>query len=95
MTDDEIILRKKLRDDLQFYCRKNLKVRIKKEGDDGKKIVPFVWNKAQVYIHAKLEQQKKLCGRVRALILKGRQQGCSTYIAARFYHKTTVVAPSR
>ena len=26
---------------------------------------------------------------MRALILKGRQQGCSTYVAARYYHKAT------
>ena len=25
---------------------------------------------------------------MRALILKGRQQGCSSYVAARFYHRT-------
>jgi len=28
-------------------------------------------------------------GRVRAVVLKGRQQGCSTYVAARFYWKVT------
>ena len=26
-------------------------------------------------------------GKVRALVLKGRQLGCSTYVAARFYHR--------
>ena len=30
-----------------------------------------------------------MTGKVRALILKGRQQGCSTYVAARFYHRVT------
>lgn len=46
-------------------------------------------NRAQTYIHERLEEQKSTTGRVRALILKGRQQGCSTLIAARFYHRTT------
>lgn len=40
------------------------------------KTEPFVWNKAQHYIHAKLEEQKARTGKVRAIILKGRQQGC-------------------
>jgi hypothetical protein len=51
--------------------------------------VPFVWNKAQRYIHARLEDQLTSLGYVRALILKGRQQGCSTLIGARFYQKTS------
>jgi hypothetical protein len=46
--------------------------------------VPLRLNKAQHYIHAKLEEQKRTTGRVRALILKGRQQGVSTYVEARF-----------
>jgi hypothetical protein len=32
---------------------------------------------------------QKRNGRVRALILKARQQGCSTYVGARFYWKAT------
>lgn len=52
------------------------------------RLVPFVWNKAQQYIHERLEAQKAEKGYVRALILKGRQQGCSTYVAARYYQET-------
>src|SRR5262245_44936803 len=40
-------------------------------------------------LHTQLEQMKRETGRVRALVLKGRQIGISTYIAARFYHATT------
>src|SRR5262245_57957608 len=40
-------------------------------------------------LHTQLEQMKRETGRVRALVLKGRQIGISTYIAARYYHKTT------
>lgn len=55
---------------------------------DGR-LEPFQWNRAQKYIHERLEKQLKETGKVRALILKGRQQGCSTLIAARFYHRTS------
>lgn len=47
----------------------------------------FEMNRAQLYIHERLEAQLKATGRVRALILKGRQQGVSTYVQARFFHK--------
>lgn len=76
--------RLRLRDDLEFYARNCLKIRTK-----GGKVEPFLFNKAQRYIHERLEEQKARTGRVRALILKGRQQGCSTYVGARYYHATT------
>ena len=47
----------------------------------------FEFNRAQQYLHGRLEQQRIATGRVRAVILKGRQQGCSTYIQARFFHQ--------
>lgn len=47
----------------------------------------FQFNRAQLYLHERLERQRELTGRVRAVILKGRQQGCSTYIQARFFHQ--------
>lgn len=49
--------------------------------------IPFMLNQAQVYAHERLEAQLKSLGRVRALVLKGRQQGLSTLIQARFFHK--------
>lgn len=52
-------------------------------------LISFRFNKAQRYIHAKLEEQLALRGWVRALVVKGRQQGCSTYLNARNYHKVT------
>lgn len=75
---------KRLRDDLEFYARNCLKIRTK-----SGKVVPFQFNRAQRYIHERLEEQRAKIGKVRALILKGRQQGCSTYIGARFYHRTS------
>jgi hypothetical protein len=50
--------------------------------------VPFTLNRAQHYIHDRLQAQLKEKGKVRAIILKGRQQGCSTYVQARYFHKT-------
>jgi transcriptional regulator with XRE-family HTH domain len=51
--------------------------------------LPLAFNRAQRHIHERLEAQRAELGRVRALILKGRQQGCSTYIGGRFYHRTS------
>lgn len=47
----------------------------------------FEFNRAQLYIHERLEAQINATGKVRALVLKGRQQGVSTLIQARFFHK--------
>lgn len=82
LTDDEVFIR--LRDNLPVYAQVALKIRTK-EG----MVTPFKFNKAQRYIHQRLEDQRRRTGRVRALILKGRQQGCSTYVSGRFYHKST------
>ncbi len=84
MTPQEKNILQRLKDDFTHYASKCLKIRTKSGS-----VEPFLLNKAQKYIHAKLEQQKKETGKVRALILKGRQQGCSTYVGARFYHKVT------
>lgn len=48
----------------------------------------FEFNRAQQYIHERLEAQLESTGKIRALVLKGRQQGVSTYVQARFFHKT-------
>lgn len=77
-------MHEKLNNNLEFFAKHCLKIK-PKEGD----VKPFIFNKAQKYLHYRLEQQLAKTGRVRALILKGRQQGCSTYVAARFYHKAT------
>lgn len=47
----------------------------------------FEFNKAQLYVHDRIESQLKNTGRVRANILKGRQQGVSTYTQGRYFHK--------
>lgn len=84
MSVQEKAIRRRLRDDLPHFCSKCLKIRTKSGA-----IKELVLNKAQLYLHSRLEQQMAETGKVRAIIVKGRKQGCSTYIAARHYHKVT------
>ena len=69
----------RLRDDFEFFARNVLRIRTK-----SGEIKPFVLNRAQRYVHQRLEAQRRK-GKVRAIILKGRQLGASTYIQGRFY----------
>lgn len=80
-TADDMLAQLLANDEL--YCARNLKIRTK-EGA----IVPFLWNDSQRKLHEMLEQQKAETGRVRAIVLKGRQQGISTYVASRFFKRT-------
>lgn len=84
LTKRERAIRQRLKDEFDHYSGKVLKIRTKTG-----KVEPFVFNRAQRFIHSKLEEQLERKGRVRALILKGRQQGCSTYVGGRYYHRTT------
>lgn len=79
-----IAIKQRLKDDFEHYAVRCLKIRAKTG-----QVLPLELNKAQKYTHAKLEEQKGRTGKVRALVLKGRQQGMSTYIGARFYHRVT------
>ncbi len=84
MSDERLAIKQRLKDDLPHYSSKCLKIRSKVGS-----IEPFVLNKGQLHIHNQLQMQLGATGKVRALILKGRQLGCSTYIGARYYHKVT------
>lgn len=77
-------IRQKLKDDFEHFAKKCLKIRTK-----SGQVEPFLMNRAQRYLHERLENQLLEIGKVRALILKGRQQGCSTYVGGRFYWKST------
>jgi hypothetical protein len=83
-ADAERALRLRLMRDFPYYAQAALRIRSKSGA-----IVPLTLNAAQRYLHGRLEAQKAETGMVRALILKGRQQGCSTYVGGRFYHRTT------
>ena len=56
--------------------------------DAGEGFVPFTFNEAQEVMNAALEKQLAETGRVRAIILKARQQGISTFCAGRVFWKT-------
>lgn len=84
LSDRERSVRFHLKDDFQHYAAKCLRIRAK----DGT-IGPLALNTAQRYLHGRLEEQKAKTGKVRALVLKGRQQGVSTYVGGRFYHRCT------
>lgn len=86
MTDEERAIRQRLKDDFDHYAAKCLRIRPK---DPRSGPVPLILNEAQRHLHGRLEAQRQRTGRVRALVLKGRQQGVSTYIGGRFYWLTT------
>lgn len=74
---------RKLKYDFPFFAEKNLKIRNKSGA-----LVPFKLNKAQLYLQSRVEDQLKRTGKIRLAILKGRQQGLSTYIGGFLYHRT-------
>jgi hypothetical protein len=82
--DEELAMRERLMYDFPFYAENVLKIRPKEGG-----LIPFKLNKLQNELHQIIEKQKKETGKVRILIVKGRQGGCSTYVEARYFHKVT------
>lgn len=70
----------RLRDDFEYFAKHFLRIRTK-EGA----INAFQLNAAQKRLHEQLEAQRHKTGKVRAIILKGRQMGCSTYVQGRYY----------
>lgn len=73
-----------LAEDFETYAEVALVIR-PKEGDE----VALRFNRAQRLLHDTAERQLATRGFVRIIGLKGRQQGFSTYVEARGYHKTT------
>lgn len=81
---EELSIRQRLKDNFPHYAERCLKIRTK-----AGEIKPLSINRAQAYVHERLEAQLAETGKVRALLLKARQQGFSTYIAGRYYWKST------
>ena len=73
--------------DFDLFSQDNVRI-LPKESDGG--FIPFVMNEAQQLIHSRIEEQRKKTGMVRVIILKARQQGISTYCAARSYWQTSL-----
>ncbi len=70
----------RLRDDFEFFARNCLLIRSKTGA-----MVPLKLNRLQRHLHERLEAQIKRHGKARAIVCKGRQGGCSTYLEGRFY----------
>ncbi len=84
LTEREKAIFQRLTGDFPHYASKCLKIRPKKG-----EIIAFELNRVQREIHDRLERQLTETGKVRALILKARQPGCSTYVEGRYYWKVT------
>ncbi len=77
----------RLREDEELYDAACLKIRTK-----SGELVPLEWNFAQRFVAKKLDEQLAKDKRVRAVILKARQEGVSTYVAARFFRRQNLWA---
>ncbi len=84
LPERERAIFQRLKGDFPHYAGKCLRIRPKKG-----EIIAFELNGVQHEIHARLERQLAEIGRVRALIRKARQPGCSTYVEGRYYWKVT------
>ena len=73
----------RLRSDLPYFAEHALKLRPK-----SGPLEQFILNPAQRKLHEIMEQQKAKTFRVRVIVLKARQLGVSTYVAARLYQRT-------
>lgn len=65
----------------RYFARKILKIKT----DDG--IIPFEFNMVQDYIDFRANSQMLLTGRIRMIVVKARQQGCSEYVCGRGFKK--------
>lgn len=83
-TKDSQAFFKRMMTDDPYYFANNLKIVTKSKG-----ILPFYLNEAQRRVHEAVEKQLSDIGKVRAICVKGRQQGVSTYVGARFYKRTS------
>lgn len=84
-NDQRLRLIKFYRSNFQQFSMTCLRLR-----DMQGKLEALAFNRAQAYVHARLEKQKADKGMVRAIVLKGRKQGISTYVGARFYRQCSL-----
>ncbi len=84
VTPEELALRQRLKDDFEFYAPRCLKIL-----DKAGRVASFSLNESQRRLHEIAQRQLKEKGWVRLLVLKGRQQGISTYVEGRFYWKVS------
>ena len=66
------------KEDFALFAQEQVKI-ITKDANQG--FIPFKLNECQLRITEALDKQIKETGKVRAIILKARQQGISTYLS--------------
>lgn len=71
-----------LKSNFPYFAKNILKITTKSAD-----VVPFEMNPPQQKLHDKLEELLKKRGKLRVIIVKGRQLGCSTYVQGRFFWK--------
>ena len=75
-----------LRQNLPEYAAKFIRIRPKEGGVP----IPLIFNQAQMMLHHFIEDIRKAGQLVRICVVKGRQQGVSTYSAVRYLHRSTL-----
>lgn len=88
MDERERRIRQRLKNDFPYYAEKCLTIKTKKVSSAAT-YTRMTLNAAQRETHRLLEKQLAETGMVRAIVVKGRQQGLSTYIQGRMFHKVT------
>ena len=71
--------------DFELFCKEQVKILTK---DASKGFIPFELNEAQQIVDTVIKKQLEETGKVRVIILKGRQMGLSTYTVARVFWKS-------
>lgn len=84
LSDREKAVRVTLATEFNAYAAACLRIRTKSGA-----IQNFRMNRSQAFLHQRLEDQRRRTGKVRALVLKARQVGISTYIGGRCYWRVS------
>ena len=69
--------------DFEYFSNACLKIKTKVDG-----LQPFIFNRAQIYLNDVVNKMIEKYGKVRIIIVKGRQMGLSTWVEGRGYWKT-------
>lgn len=92
----QVAMHQKLIHNFEFFCRSCVKIEIKNPGSIEKPaVIPFVWNDAQRYLWAVICKMMLEVGMVRLMIVKGRQQGISTFIEIFLFWLALFVASTK
>ncbi len=82
MEKKRTAMKNRLANDYLFYAPRCHKIT-----DKAGQLVPFKLNESQLYVHDLLQKELDRKGYVRAIMLKCRQWGGSTFVESWFYHK--------